>query len=116
VRSDRLAGLAIAGAILAPERFLRSGPTLCAFRRLTGRPCPACGITRSWNAAARLRLRDSFRFHPLGIPALVVAVWMVAQRGRLDAGTGKVRPGIVAMAVVAWLGAWLLRLRGPAES
>ena len=109
----RLAWLALAGVLLAallPERMARQGPTLCPFRRATGLPCPSCGITRSWNAAARLKLRDSFRFHPFGLPALAAAELEGDQqrRGRQP----KVPAGVGVGFGAAWLGVWLGRLRG----
>jgi hypothetical protein len=113
VNERRLAGLAVASvlaAALMPERMAREGPTLCLFRRATGLPCPSCGMTRSWNAAARLKLRDSVRFHPFGLPALGaigMVAWQVGQgrQPRLPTGVGL---GLGA----AWLGVWLGRLRG----
>jgi hypothetical protein len=113
VTGRQLAGLGIAAALLAPQRFVRDGPTLCLFRRATGRPCPSCGLTRAWNAAARLRLRDSLRFHPLGMPALAAAAWLVARPP--GAGDRLDMPRAAALAVVSasWLGVWLWRLRPP---
>ena len=63
---QRFARLALAAAALAPTRLLRDAPTICTFRRLTGRPCPSCGLTRSWNALARGRVGDSVRFSSAG--------------------------------------------------
>jgi len=109
----RLARLALLGVLLAallPERMARAGPTLCPVRRLTGLPCPACGVTRSWNAAARLKLLDSLRFHPLGMPAMVATIvvgWRVGRGERVHLPAG-VLSGITA----AWLGVWLTRLLG----
>ena len=108
----RLATAALAGvalAVLMPERFVRDGPPLCPVRRITGRPCPACGITRSWNAAARLKLGDSVRFHPFGMPALA-ATLLVGWRARSGRQV-HIRPEVVGAAGVAWLGVWLVRLR-----
>ncbi|CAN5726497.1 hypothetical protein BH23CHL7_BH23CHL7_09300 [soil metagenome] len=108
----RLAGLAVAGVLVAalmPERMAREGTPLCLFRRATGLPCPSCGMTRSWNAAARLRLRDSVRFHPFGLPALGATLFIALQlgRGRQPSVPAGVGVGLGA----AWLGVWLGRLR-----
>lgn len=37
----------------------------CAFNRLTGVPCPSCGMTRSVLALADFNLIAAFQFHPL---------------------------------------------------
>lgn len=37
----------------------------CPIRRLTGIPCPGCGMTRACLAALRLDFAEAFRLHPL---------------------------------------------------
>lgn len=37
----------------------------CVFRRITGIPCPGCGMTRAHLAALRLDFRAAFYYHPL---------------------------------------------------
>jgi hypothetical protein len=106
----RLARMALAGAVLAPSRLLRSAPTTCSFRRLTGRPCPSCGVTRSWNALARGRVRDAFAFHPLGpLTVVAAAIVSVGPPGALDRVVARY-PWLVIGFSVAWMGAWLARL------
>ena len=105
-----LAALAIGVAVLAPSRLLRATPTVCLVRRLTGRPCPACGLSRSWNAAARLDLHRAQRLHPFGPATLAAALAFVVAPKALD------RPqlrsaGVLAPLAAAWLGTWLVRLR-----
>lgn len=107
-----LAGLAVAAAVALPSGILRNGPNACLVRRVTGLPCPACGITRSWNAAARLQLRDSVAFHPLGPPTLAMALALAAAPG--DGRPGgpawtRSRP-FLAVLGSAWIGVWLARL------
>ena len=41
--------------------------TLCLFQRVTGKPCPGCGMTRSMLALARGDFVESLRMHPLGV-------------------------------------------------
>lgn len=65
-------------------------PTLCAFRRISGTPCPGCGLTRSWTALGRGGLTESLGFHRLGwatmlfvaFQALRHAAWLVMTRSR----------------------------------
>lgn len=65
-----LGALLLAGAI-APGTWA-SLPDLCPFHRLTGLPCPTCGLTRAWAAALRGDWALSFRLHAFGIPALLI--------------------------------------------
>lgn len=37
----------------------------CPFRRCTGVPCPACGMSRAWLAALHLDIAGALRMHPL---------------------------------------------------
>jgi len=106
-----LAGFAVLGAILAPARLVRAGPTACLVRRATGLPCPACGLTRSWNAAGRLDLRRSLADHPLGLVTLALAAYWATREP--EAGATVPAPGRAALAAlaIAWLGVWLVRLR-----
>jgi len=117
LRSDpipyrRLAGLAILVLWLAPAGVLDRGPVICPFRRLTGLPCPTCGLTRSWRAALHGRLRESVALHPLG-PLTVVGAAAFA------AGIDKLNPGltrrlqswtVVGPLATAWVFVWLIRL------
>jgi len=41
------------------------GAIVCPIRVLTGRKCPLCGLTRSWNAALHLNWVAAFRHHPV---------------------------------------------------
>ena len=104
----QLVALAIVLAWLVPARALASGPVLCPFRRATGLPCPACGLSRSWTAALTGHLAASVRFHPLGLPALALAG---AYAARLDerAGGRVARSAWPALAA-GWLAVWVARL------
>ena len=48
----------------------------CILRRLTGIPCPGCGMTRALLCAAQLRFADAFRYHMMvwSVPILVLAL------------------------------------------
>jgi len=110
VSGARLLGLAVLAAAALPASLAREGPVLCPFRRATGRPCPACGLTRSWNALARLQARRSLAEHPLGPATLVLAGALAVADGlgyqpRLDRS-----PVLVAAGTGIWLGVWLGRI------
>lgn len=72
----------IAFSVLAATFILPPGglglPT-CAFWRLTGHPCPGCGMTRALTALSHLDLLRAWQFHPFAIPAwLIVALFALA--------------------------------------
>lgn len=59
---------ALAGGLLSePGRF---GLDLCWMRRLSGLPCPGCGLTRSVCHLVRGELADTLRLHPFGLLVL----------------------------------------------
>lgn len=125
-RSDptrRLAAVAILAAALVPPAAVGHGPVLCPFRRATGLPCPACGVTRSWVAALHGRPRASIGFHPLGMVALAGAAAYAARLDeRVDPALRARASGVWPVLVGGWLGVWALRMvrelrmgNGPAQ-
>lgn len=106
---QQAAALAIAAAVLAPTRALEAAPTLCTVRWITGRPCPTCGMTRSWNALARGRVRDSVRFHPFGPLLFGAALIAVVAPGQLDRPELR-SPRLVVPMATAWVAVWLARI------
>jgi hypothetical protein len=92
-----------------------AGFTVCAFRRLTGIPCPGCGLTRAMAALARGELLLALHFHPF-------APLVLAQAGALWAGIGASVLGrplqlpprflerVVIWQAVAFVALWLGRL------
>ena len=109
----RLAGFAILAAWLIPAGRLNSGPVLCPFRRLTGLPCPTCGLTRSWSALMHGHLGDSVAFHPLGpVTVLGAAALAAGLDERVPWLRERLQSREVAGSLVAgWVAVWLLRLR-----
>lgn len=64
----------LAAYILVSNHF---GITLCPFKRKTGLPCPACGATRAYVAAAHLDFKAAFHYHPLFPILLPMLIYMV---------------------------------------
>jgi len=52
--------------------------TVCQMRRLTGIPCPTCGMTRSLAMLAKGEWRRACQYHPLGpvVAAVIVGAWL----------------------------------------
>lgn len=74
-----VAGAAYAAVLVQAYHPLlsESGATFCPFRRLTGIPCPGCGMGHSLTAALRGDFAGSFHLHPLGLPLLVLwTAWL----------------------------------------
>jgi hypothetical protein len=90
---------------------------LCTFQRLTGRPCPGCGMTRSMMALTHGDLLRSLRMHPLGVvlaacaAATVVGTVVGLVRGDDPVRSFLARRGFaLTMAFVAALAVqWVLR-------
>jgi hypothetical protein len=110
-----VAAILVAGAVVLPRAVLRVSPVVCPFRRATGLPCPACGLTRSWQAAAHLDLGDSLAYHPLGGATLLGAVAVALGGSERQGGTPRFagRRDVQLLASTLWLATWLVRLRRP---
>ena len=109
---DRRAVAAIlaAGAVVLPRTALSRAPVVCPFRRVTGLPCPACGLTRSWQAAAHLHLVASLGHHPLGAATLLGAI-AIALDGTDPTPAVAERRSVRAAAIGVWIATWLWRVR-----
>jgi hypothetical protein len=78
----RAAGAAMlaAGAVLP---LLPGHPGFaCPLRRLTGVPCPLCGMTTSVEDTVRLHLHDALAANPAGVLAVLAALLLLVLRPR----------------------------------
>jgi len=55
-------------------------PHFCLFERLTGLPCPVCGITRSVLCLYDLKIVDSLKFNPNGFIISTAFVLQIPMR------------------------------------
>ena len=101
--------------LLSPDH-IEDGPVICPFRRLTGLPCPGCGLTRSWVYLAHGWWRDAFLAHPFGplLALTVVLLGVTAVRARVRGARAPsldrlVRHPVTVVVIVAWLGFALVR-------
>ncbi|MEH3155942.1 MAG: DUF2752 domain-containing protein [Gordonia paraffinivorans] len=77
VIATAVGGGAVLAAFAIPPSVVGEGPVLCPFRLATGLPCPGCGLTRSWVAAAHGDLSTAFAdnvFGPLSLVIVALAV------------------------------------------
>lgn len=90
----------------------------CLFARVTGRPCPSCGMTTAFAWFVRGRLARAWSCNPAGCllaaAGLSLIPWLVAgaARGR-PVGCRSLEPpliGLVVAAVTLSLLSWTLRL------
>lgn len=114
-------------------------PQICSLRRLTGYPCPGCGMTRSFISMAHVQFSAAFSYHPLG-PLLFLAtvaqipyrLWRLrssaqgtgrsggecqsdsarsdSQIGRFSAAWDRCRNALIWLFAIALFGTWIYRL------
>ncbi|GAA1506214.1 DUF2752 domain-containing protein [Nocardioides humi] len=108
--------VALGASVLFSPDHIEDGPVICPFRRLTGLPCPGCGLTRSWVYLTHGWWRDSFLAHPFGplLALVVLALGVAVVRARLRGGVPPsldrlVRNPLAVVVLVAWLGFALVR-------
>lgn len=110
-----LAIVVLATALAVPVARVDGGPVICPVRLATGRPCPACGLTRSTVRTVHGDLGGAVRAHPAG-PAVValLAAWAVTGRRHtgtvLDPRSWRTRPRLrpVTAVVAAVWAVWAL--------
>lgn len=115
-----LAALSAAGLVIArlwPVASVDSGPTTCLFRILTGLPCPACGMTRSWVHLAHGDVATAFEYNLFGPPGMAVAAGIVVytavalvRRRPPERLLDVVNPKLALGLVVVWLGYSVVRM------
>lgn len=108
----------IAARIVDPNRPLPFD--VCVFKRLTGIPCPTCGLTRALCHALHGDWGVSFGYHPAGILLAAGLIgWMLwsaaeAAGGRrfAEAARGRLCTSMIGAGIVVSITAWVVRLTG----
>ena len=96
---------AVAAATLTKPEAVDSLPSVCAFRRITGLPCPGCGLSRSWALTAHGRLRAAVDRHPFG-PLTFMAAMVIVLRGPRAVPMARL-PAAQSRALTGLAGVWL---------
>ncbi|HEY7737869.1 MAG TPA: DUF2752 domain-containing protein [Candidatus Limnocylindria bacterium] len=115
----RLAAAALVAAAVVPSGVVREGPVVCPFRAVTGRPCPSCGMTRSWSAMGHGRFVEASGHHLFGPITFLTAAALVVGGDQRTASlldpSGRVRTALGLLGA-AWAVSWVWRLATtPAE-
>jgi hypothetical protein len=103
---------AVTAATLTTPESIGRLPAVCAFRRLTGLPCPGCGLTRSWVLTAHGRLRLASDRHPFGPPTFLLSLLLVLRGPHalpMDRLPARQQQALTGLAVV-WLSWALMRM------
>jgi len=78
----------------------------CAFKALTGIPCPTCGMTRSFLSLLKLDLKSAFYYHPLFWVVPIIAGSFLIKNERIR----KYRKAFLVLTVTLFIAVYLLRL------
>lgn len=83
------------------------GLDICFFKRMTGAPCPGCGMTRCGSCLLRGEFRRAMAYHPFGIVVIpftfVCGAIAFAPRPWRDATRSK----LSRWDRLLWLGLWI---------
>ena len=98
--------LAVAALAYATAGLMGFG---CPVQRLTGVPCPGCGLSRAAASVLRGDLAGAFRLHPMIY--VLPPVFLYVLFGKKPLLGGKARERMLLWGVIAlWLLIWLVRL------
>ena len=91
----------LAFAVMPPEGI---GLEWCLCKRLTGAPCPGCGMTRCGACMTRGLLSHALQYHPLGAVVIPLCVLMGLLALAPRRWRGRVRTALVPWSrLLSWL-------------
>ncbi|HWQ36604.1 MAG TPA: DUF2752 domain-containing protein [Blastocatellia bacterium] len=120
---------ALSGAVLTVARFLPPSPhgvgtheslglPTCLFLKLTGLPCPSCGMTTSFAHAAKLHFYDALVAQPFGLLLFFLTVllvplslWLAYRRFPWQSLTAaRAAKPLLWLTAMLWLSAWIYKI------
>lgn len=60
--------------------FINAIPHFCLFNKLSGLPCPVCGITRSFLSICNFKFLESLNYNPNGLIIIVFFIIQIPMR------------------------------------
>jgi hypothetical protein len=69
-------------AFISPEQ-LDEMPVLCIWKRLTGHPCPGCGMTHAVTSVMQADFRGAYQFNRGIVILIPLTAWLWAAQVRL---------------------------------
>ena len=116
-------GLLVVSAVLAPSpdglgTHEQLGMQPCAFYKVTGRPCPGCGLTTAFALMAHGRVGDAVVVQPFGAllfalaaaGAMGASAMAVAGRSWLPMFYSEKLPLVLYGLILIWLASWGYKL------
>jgi hypothetical protein len=94
-------------------------PESCMFRRVTGAPCPGCGLTRCFICLVRGDVTRAWGFNPGGLPLFLVVIAQVPyrllqliriRRQQEEFRLTKLTLIVCCLIAISLIGQWVLRL------
>ncbi len=111
------------GAVLVPsptgtDTHTQLGLPTCGMLKMTGRPCPTCGVTTAFTWAAHGRIVKAFGTQPFGLVCFgLVVVTLGLTAGALATGRSLwpllvrlnpnlIIPGLIVILLISWAYKW----------
>lgn len=82
----------------------------CPFRAITHIPCPGCGMTRAATSLVHLDVTQSFVWHPMLIPTLILAILFVEEGWRHQSFQCRFCQILLWIWIAAMIACWIYRL------
>ncbi len=81
----------------------------CIIKKITGFPCPSCGVTRSLMSLVRLDFYESFYYHPLSIFIVISILYFIYSKKPMG-GSERAQKVIIIIFTVIILGTYIYRM------
>lgn len=90
--------------------FLVGSVVGCPIQRLTGIPCPACGMSRAWKCVLLLEFRHALEYHPLFWMAPWIVLLIVREGTVRDPSAEKRQRRSILVVSIALIGVYVWRI------